>query len=394
MMQLHKRVGWRTLMVITVLALCELGASTNRIARANLRAENSGDIGWRPIPNQNARFGRRGIPCIINSYGCRDREWNLPRADDGVFRIALLGNSLTFGAGVTIEETWGRRLESLIKEDDANRGIEREVLVMNFASQGFVLDQMVLAYERFARAFHPDLVLIGTVPHDIVPHCPAPAPSDSPFRRTIAMTDFHHLLSQTAIGPLHTQLTTPWGVDRQRERALRIEAAVKRAPLGIDTMPYWDLALERAAALEAQVHQDGARFVVLPLPRFADMAVRSRKTHRSIWGRWTRRNWQKGQPGRTLMIDAREHFEVAMADLWAAIRAKGVDRAYRPVKGSLRGVLDPSLPHREQCLFLEDDRGHYSAKGHRVVGDAAFLRLSNAGYLDPVELEQRTASGQ
>ena len=202
-MPLYKLIGWRTLVVIAIFILCEFFLSANQELQAPLLVENDGYVGWRPIPNQESRFGEKNISYKINSFGCRDREWTMPRDDDGVFRVVLLGNSLTFGTGVLIEETWGRQLEKRIKERDARLGIQREVVVMNSSSQGFVLEQMVRTYGRFARAFRPDLVLIGTVPHDIVPYYPTPAPLESPYRRTIALTALHRFLSEIALSLIH-----------------------------------------------------------------------------------------------------------------------------------------------------------------------------------------------
>lgn len=50
----------------------------------------------------------------INSIGIRDKEITLPK-DKNVYRIAVLGDSYTYGWGVNITDTWVRHLESQLQ---------------------------------------------------------------------------------------------------------------------------------------------------------------------------------------------------------------------------------------------------------------------------------------
>lgn len=95
----------------------------------------------------------------ISSQGLRDREFPLQK-QDGVFRIAVLGDSFTFGMAVELEETWPKQLESLLNRD-------RRAEVINFGVMGYDTTQEAEALRQKAMRFHPDLVVIGYCLNDI-----------------------------------------------------------------------------------------------------------------------------------------------------------------------------------------------------------------------------------
>jgi hypothetical protein len=75
----------------------------------------------------------------------------------GKKRIALVGDSYTYGEDVKYEDTWGFLLESEF----------REVQVLNFGVSGYGVDQAYLRYEKDARAWNPQIVIIGLIDHDL-----------------------------------------------------------------------------------------------------------------------------------------------------------------------------------------------------------------------------------
>jgi hypothetical protein len=67
-------------------------------------------------------------------------------------RVALVGDSMTFGWEVRCEETWGHLLEGLLQP---------HVQVLNFGVVGYGLNQAFLRYEKDVRPWHPQIVIIG-----------------------------------------------------------------------------------------------------------------------------------------------------------------------------------------------------------------------------------------
>ncbi|BCA56886.1 hypothetical protein W02_40260 [Nitrospira sp. KM1] len=75
------------------------------------------------------------------------------------FRIALLGDSYTFGYRVAYEDSWA----SLIKPRLGAR-----FHVVNFGVIGYSVNQARLKYERDVRPSHPDIVVLSVISHDFV----------------------------------------------------------------------------------------------------------------------------------------------------------------------------------------------------------------------------------
>jgi len=74
-------------------------------------------------------------------------------------RIAIVGDSYTFGENVAFEGTWGRALES---------ALQGQCQVLNFGVPGFGVDQMYLRYLRDVRPWHPDIVILAFITDNVV----------------------------------------------------------------------------------------------------------------------------------------------------------------------------------------------------------------------------------
>lgn len=111
-----------------------------------------------PILRYELRPGSRSGPVQVNRHGMRDREHALEK-DPEVFRIACIGDSITFGMRVGMGENWCDRLEEYLGRHYAPLGPSFEVL--DFAVTGYNVAQCVESLEARALAFEPDLVLYG-----------------------------------------------------------------------------------------------------------------------------------------------------------------------------------------------------------------------------------------
>jgi hypothetical protein len=112
-------------------------------------------LGWTIGPS---RLSRDGL-YASSREGIRSPRPGIAYAErTPAYRIALLGDSFTFGLEVPFEDTWGARLEQ-------NLGPQAQVL--NFGVDGYGVDQSYLRYQRDARPWHPDLVILGFINHDL-----------------------------------------------------------------------------------------------------------------------------------------------------------------------------------------------------------------------------------
>src|SRR5687768_6055542 len=90
----------------------------------------------------------------FNHDGVRDRTHTVEKPDD-VWRVAFLGDSVTLGAGLTPAEAYPQVLQT--KLDAEGRGTE----VFNVALWGWSTRQQRLAWERIARKYRMDQVVLA-----------------------------------------------------------------------------------------------------------------------------------------------------------------------------------------------------------------------------------------
>ena len=97
-----------------------------------------------------------------NAHGCRGPDLLVPKPDD-VFRILLLGDSVTFGWGVEDEVTFARRLET---EWNAG-GHATRLEVVNTALPKYDTNQEAATLRELGLSLQPDLVLLFYVTNDL-----------------------------------------------------------------------------------------------------------------------------------------------------------------------------------------------------------------------------------
>lgn len=118
-------------------------------------------LGHALTPGQNSFT--HSFPVATNSYGFRDREHPLiPQA--GTVRILCLGDSLTFGDGVAVEDTYPKQLETMLNA----RG-EHKYEVINTGVPSYDTWQEVTFFKTKGAQFEPRIVVLGFYGNDIVP---------------------------------------------------------------------------------------------------------------------------------------------------------------------------------------------------------------------------------
>ena len=113
---------------------------------------------FKHAPGLQKTYG--GFRVVTNDLGLRDR--NLEKKQDGELRILLLGDSVTFGSGVPIEATFGRKLESMLAAK-----LGRPVRTVNTGVGGYNTVQEYGVLRTFSNVVDPDVVLLLYVRNDI-----------------------------------------------------------------------------------------------------------------------------------------------------------------------------------------------------------------------------------
>jgi hypothetical protein len=124
--------------------------------RAPFMRQTNNDLIHELVPSFSGKF--KGVPLRTNQWGMRDKEYQL-KPSPGTYRIALLGSSFTFGAGVPAEQT----IESLL-EDRLNREgpgtPDRHYEILNFSVMRYGVLQYLGITEKKLFPFEPNAVLV------------------------------------------------------------------------------------------------------------------------------------------------------------------------------------------------------------------------------------------
>ena len=153
--------------------------SVDEIRRAMLRPdiaeeEASGSVPFKAIihphpddrviydlrPDLDVKFQRART--TTNSCGMRDQERSISRPAN-TYRIALLGDSFSFGWGVKLEDSFAYKMEQILNK--ISKGSPR-FEVLNFGVPGYSTFQEVEAFKRFALDYDPDAVLVYFIEND------------------------------------------------------------------------------------------------------------------------------------------------------------------------------------------------------------------------------------
>lgn len=113
-----------------------------------LRASANIKLVYEMVPNQ----------CENNSIGQRDVEHE-QKKPKGTFRIGVIGDSVTEGLGVTLEESYPRVLEKLLTDSG------QQVEVLKFAVRGYTTTQEIELLKQ-ALTYDLDLILWSYVLND------------------------------------------------------------------------------------------------------------------------------------------------------------------------------------------------------------------------------------
>jgi hypothetical protein len=171
---LNRSVWPRRLFLMAVIAPCALlwGELFTREllpqsvdARMNIYKPDS-VVGYIYEPNSTTYEKGKEYNALyrINGVGLRDRDYGAK--DPGKFRVLLLGDSFSVSHGLAIEDSLSRQLERSLQTmiDPDRRKVTVEVV--NTATGGYSPYNYWKAYQRWARVFRPDAVVVGLSPDD------------------------------------------------------------------------------------------------------------------------------------------------------------------------------------------------------------------------------------
>lgn len=158
------------------LAILLLVAATEGLLRiflgnnqlAHLVQMDPGDgrcVGLRPGIHEPYTGSIRRLPSVIhdvNQLGYRGAE--RPQAKTpGVRRLAAIGDSFTYGLGIETNQTLPFHIEQILNQHSSSARVE----MLNFGIPGLNADDYLEQYEKFAKRWHPDQVVLFLYRNDL-----------------------------------------------------------------------------------------------------------------------------------------------------------------------------------------------------------------------------------
>jgi lysophospholipase L1-like esterase len=291
------------------------------------------------------------VSYVVNATGFRDRLYERPKPP-GVFRILVLGDSLSFGYGVAQEESFPKRMEA---------SLPAKVEVLNFGVGGYNPYNEAMLLADIGASYQPDLVLVQFCINDL----------NDPTLHFDAQTRLH----------LHTIPDAAYPDPRDRQSSLPLPGwalpACRRLRLCSLLDDAW-LAWRGTRPHAAQLRETFAPAQdLLPGPK--------REWLRSWYGNMARRAGSMGARFAVVVFPYREQVEGnAPSRIQDALAALGRAGGWKTI--DLLPSFRAAAAGESQPLFL--DAWHPSPSGHRIAGEAILAALVDEG-----GLHLRDASG-
>jgi hypothetical protein len=253
-------------------------------------------LGWTLRPHVQGPYTREGHGEVrANRAGFRDSE-RLVDKPDGVYRIAVLGDSYTEALQVDARHAYWRLLPERLQRCGFGGGKDIETLA--FAATGYGTGQQALLLESVAMRYQPDLVLLQFSPADDVQNNSLFLAEEKgrPFflldpKGNLRLDDS---FAEKPGFVRHASLLRELGrkvADRSRSMQFALEAHARpffrEAQAGLDYQPdglvpprneSWEDALRITEALLVRMHhysaRNGARFAAFTAPHPVQLGER------------------------------------------------------------------------------------------------------------------------
>jgi len=322
-----------------------------------------------------------------NSFGMRDTARTLDKPP-GVFRIAMLGDSVVEGVHVQPNEVMNIQLENILR----SKGYNAEVL--NFGVEGIGTTQELLIYKEKVRQFHPDLVLLTYTSNDVMNNSSiiqpevygiqtwyAPYYDIGPdgnlvfrpvqqrwFNDTRTWLEGHSLLVYylERIWFSIDYAPTKWN-------GIPVFYGVYGDPLSPDWTKAWNVTDKVMGLARNTVEGDGAKFMVLSWADFWEVDP--------DWRARLEKQLGTKLPSEFNPPKARERLE-------GIFQRNGI--TYDFTTAYMQHYRDEH--HLEWPYFSYTCNAHYSALGHAVAAQAIYEKLQEHGMLPPLPGATQTSA--
>jgi len=301
-----------------------------------------------------------GHPVVLNSAKLRDEEVSPDFPADGV-RIILLGNSVTFGSGIAVEDAFAGRLDALLKL--RHDGVKYDVI--NGGGQGDAMQYYFSLLDDHGFGFNPDAVaLILTSNHvagQKLPVAVGQAKNKDQLISSIKRIPFEaHLFlfgnfyTYVAFDRLIRQSLFAAGLTRESLNrtdnylyGFAVDVpAVKLEKVDAD----YDELARSILELKRRLESRGIKFLIIAIPNRFELSNLRRDNHRNV-----PLDKIRILPGRRFKRIAEQN-GIPFMDMLPVFKAKR------------REMLDGKISY--DPLYVTFDSIHLNPTGHRLVAES------------------------
>jgi len=311
------------------------------------------EVGFVWLPDQRVE-SPLGFTIEINNLGLRDARTLTRERPADTLRVLCVGDSFTYGLATPPEDTFVARIEQMLVTRLAERGgsvpwgADRSVSavqVLNAGVNGWNSCQEAAWMEWVGTGLQPDLVIVGFVMNDVLPHAGMIAPRRFPGRSWMLRWPLYQWLRQ--------EFRNRRLADEEDPRAQELRRIMNQQRGLIETSPsgspesrrMWDDALACLAKLRRRCTELGVPSALVVFPSLPQM-------QRALRG-------QRPEP-QVVLADLSERVGFTHVDLLSAWAAAG------------------------EAALLESDKSHPSALGHRLTAEGIVAALDRDGLLGPL----------
>jgi lysophospholipase L1-like esterase len=307
-----------------------------------------------------------------NSYWSRDLEYS-PSKPEWITRIAVLGDSITFGLGVELENSYHKLLEKELNRSSDEAKFEVPSFNMGAADTVWAIDK----YLKQVRNFHPDIVILGFCLNDILDYSQFELSSqqildNTPLELRIigSFLRLHYLLRRYS----HLYFMV---VERSKPFMYRHFLDIRRKnpdywiPIETDTPEYkkrFESTVQKLVEFSRIVAEDGARLIVVIFPYEIQLSDRHVDLYVNEYRLQIYSDAPKAEVQRQL-IEALKANSIEYIDLLAPYRTFSKEHPDTPMFfSSIVGVVDWMHPNEKGHQVAADSIAEYLAqhsKPHR-----------------------------
>ena len=301
-------------------------------------------------PNLSMQFG--GVAVNINSHGWRDSEYSLQKPD-GITRIMVVGDSVTFGYGVQLEEMFTKVLEQ-----ELNRQGDRRYEVISQGGAGANTYYQRNAIRINAPIYTPDLVILAFNLNDILPKqiFRKAADSSSDIRQSIsrAILRLRSTLDETLRSRSHLYF-----IFRARAKIVLRQfgivspTLVRLAAFDIESaygIAAWQETRTVLLEIASQLRKDRIPFLLAILPLEMQLSEQIADIYRREYGFAFADSLVAGKP-QEIIKDFAEQHRIAYVDLLPAFRKRSEEKTFFRIYGG------------------SVDYNHPNPLGHRIIAE-------------------------